>query len=102
MQTFHLYESDKPAKKFYVEFINPDTGRQKKIYFGSSGFQDMRQHKDEERKKRYINRHKNREDWDDLTKAGTWSRFLLWAEPTLRDSIKEMNKMFNIKIIKHK
>jgi hypothetical protein len=105
MQTFYLYKSDKPTKKFYVEFINPDTGRQKRVYFGGikpNGvpYEAYIDHKDEERKKRYINRHKDREDWDDLFMPGTWARFLLWGEPTLRESITDMKKRFNIKIIK--
>ena len=102
MQTYHFYESDKPQKKFYVKFINSDSGREKKVYFGAAGMSDMTQHKDEDRKANYIRRHQAREDWTNLNKAGTWSRYILWGEPTMRASIKNMEKMFDIRIIKKK
>jgi hypothetical protein len=107
MQTYHLYESDKPQKKFYVEFVNPDTGREKKVYFGGikpNGlpYEAFIDHKDEDRKANYIRRHQAREDWNNLNKAGTWSRYILWGEPTMRASIKNMEKMFDIRIIKKK
>ena len=36
----------------------------KKISFGQKGASDMTQHKSEVRKKRYIDRHKTRENWN--------------------------------------
>jgi len=92
---YYLFKSDKATKKFYV--LTPSD---KKIYFGASGYSDYTKHKDPYRKYLYILRHQKNEDWDDLNKAGTWARYILWGEPTLKDSIKEMEKMFNIKIIK--
>ena len=35
----------------------------KHIYFGAAGMSDFTKHKDEDRKNRYIDRHKNNEDW---------------------------------------
>mgnify|MGYP003351013641 CR=1 FL=1 len=54
---------------------------------------------DEKKKKAYIARHKINEDWNDLSKKGTWSRYILWNKKTLKDSINDMNKRFNINII---
>ena len=98
--TFYLHKSDKPAKKYYVEFENPN-GKLTRIYFGAAGFPDfILSGGDEERKKRYIARHKKREDWTSpYAGAGVWSRYILWGEPTLSKSIKAMEKQFNIKII---
>ena len=69
-----------------------------KIYFGAFGMSDMTKHKNEDRKNRYILRHKKREDWNDLTKAGTYSRYILWNKPSLEESIEDMAKRFNVKI----
>ena len=97
---FTLYKSDKPAKKYKVEFINPSSNIKNKLYFGASGYTDyILSGGDQYTKWKYINRHVKREDWTDPYKAGTWSRYILWNEPTLKDSIKSMQKLFNIKII---
>lgn len=95
-----LTKSDNPKKKWMV--ILPDG---KKVRFGATGYDDFTQaNKDEERylekKKRYLERHKKREDWNDWETAGFYSRWLLWNKPSLRDSIKDTNKRFNIHIIK--
>jgi hypothetical protein len=71
--------------KFSATF---DTG--KTVKFGAKGYEDYTIHKDKERYKRYLDRHRKREDW---TRAGRhtpgfWSRWLLWSEPSFRDAIK--------------
>jgi len=100
MNKFYLYKSDKPSKKYYVEFENPNTKKSKRIYFGAAGYPDFILSGDEEKKKRYIARHKKREDWTSpYAGAGVWSRYILWGEKTLPKSIKAMEKHFNIKII---
>ena len=98
--TFYLHKSDKPAKKYYVEFENPDSKKSKRIYFGAAGFPDfILSGGDEERKKRYIARHK-REDWSSpYAGAGFWARWILWNKPTLQSSINDTKERFNIKII---
>lgn len=98
MNDFYLEKSNNPKKKYMVSYINKDTGRINTIYFGSAGMSDYLQHKDDERKQRYIKRHQVNEDWTDLTKSGTWSRYINWGEKTLKKSIKEMEKRFGIKI----
>ena len=98
MQEFYLEKSDNPKKKYMVTFINPKSGRSKTLHFGAKGMSDYTQHKDDERKQRYIDRHQVNEDWTRLDKSGTWSFYLLWREKSLKKSIKEMEKKFNIKI----
>jgi hypothetical protein len=83
----------------YPENNNFQNPRGKKITFGAKGYSDYTIHKDDYRKNNYIKRHQVNEDWEDLEKAGTWSRFLLWNKPTLTASIKDMERRFNIKII---
>ncbi len=101
MNTFYLYKSDKPKKKYFVEFENPATSRQKRIYFGAANYPDfILSGGDEKKKERYIARHQKRENWSSpYAGAGVWSRYILWGEPTLTKSIKAMEKKFNIKIV---
>lgn len=90
---YKLYKLKNNKHKFVV--IN-ENGKQ--IKFGASGYEDYTMHHDIERKKRYIMRHKTRENWNDLNRAGTWSRYLLWEKPNLDDAIKSMERKFNIVI----
>ena len=92
MREVVLKKSSNPNKKYdaYVEG--------KKVSFGATGYSDFTQHKDTERKQRYITRHKSNENWNDLTTAGAWSKGILWNKPTMRESIKSMENKFNIDI----
>ena len=91
--------------------ITPSTRKDKKfmaiiddkktIHFGQAGASDMTQHKNEERKNRYILRHQKNEQWDDINTAGFWSRFILWEKPTLNEAVKNINNKFrniNVKL----
>lgn len=99
MLKLYLHKSDKPSKKYYIEFINPDTNRLKRMYFGAANMNDYTITGDDEAKERYIKRHKARERWDTLS-PGMLSRYLLWNLRTLSASIKDTNNRFNnIKII---
>jgi hypothetical protein len=49
---YYPYKSDKPEKKYFII-----TSSGKKVYFGQAGASDMTQHKDVQRKFRYIKRH---------------------------------------------
>lgn len=62
----------------------------KAIDFGDSRYEDYTQHKDPERKARYLQRHAH-EDWTDIHKPGFWSRWLLWEEPSMSAAIKKLN-----------
>ena len=73
----------------------------KTVSFGAAGMSDFTKHKDPERKQRYLNRHKSRENWNDPTTAGYLSRWILWNKPTIEESIKDTNNRFkniNIKL----
>ena len=98
MTEFYLEPSDKKTKKWMVSYINPESGRVNSIQFGAKGMSDFTIHKDKKRKERYIKRHQANEDWNDPLTAGFWSRWLLWNKPTLKASINDMEKRFDIKI----
>jgi hypothetical protein len=86
-----LMESPNPKKKWRVEF--PDSTH---VDFGASGYKDFTQHNDLKRKEAYISRHRSREIWtlEGVHTAGFWSRWVLWNQPTIDESIKDINKRF--------
>lgn len=97
MVCYHLItikKSDKAGKKMMAVFENCQTDRRKTVYFGSEGMSDYTKHKDPERKKRYIARHKKNENWNNPVSAGALSRWILWNKPTLRASIESYKKKF--------
>ncbi len=55
-------------------------------------------HKDEARKQRYIDGHKNNETLSKsgIDTAGFWSRWLLWNLPTKKNSYMDIKRRFNI------
>ena len=91
----------KPSNKTNKKFDAIIDGR-KTVSFGSSQHSDFTKHKDPERKQRYLNRHKTREDWNNPTTAGALSKFVLWNKPTISASVKDMNKHFKNYNIKYK
>ena len=73
----------------------------KTIHFGAKGYSDYTINKDDERKSRYITRHKNNENWHDYRTAGFFAKNILWNKPTISASIADTNKRFkniNIKL----
>ena len=97
MKLYILEESVNPNKKYTAIRINPTL---KRISFGAKGYEDYTTSKDETKKRNYLLRHQTNEDWSDSDTAGFWSRWLLWNKPTIDESIRDMEKRFNIKIVK--
>ena len=89
--------SNKPQKKFQAVI----DGR-KTIHFGQAGASDFTKHNDTERKQRYIDRHKKRENWQDPTTAGFFAKHVLWNKPTLTESIKDLDNRYKSLNIKYK
>ena len=91
----------KPAKdnkhKYIATLENKDTGREKNIKFGAFGMSDYTKNKDDERKERYINRHKGMgEDWNDPATKGFWSKNILWNKKTIKASLEDTKKKFKL------
>jgi hypothetical protein len=93
MPVYFFGKSNRTNKKYYVRELNSNNS----IHFGDSRYEDYTMHRDENRKARYLKRHSN-EDWNDASTAGFWSRWLLWNQPTIKGSIKHLEKMFGIKL----
>lgn len=97
MKTYRLIKitrSDKPDKKMAATFENLLTKRTKVVHFGKAHMSDYTLHKDPERKKRYIIRHRKNENWNDPVTAGALSRWVLWNKPDLKESISDYKKRF--------
>lgn len=86
--TIKIQRSDKPEKKYVAVIKDSDTGRVKRVYFGQAGASDFTKHGQEERKQRYLDRHRDREDWTSsgFKTAGWWSRWILWNKKTIEAS----------------
>ena len=87
-----ITKSKNSSKKKYDALVNGT----KTVSFGQKGASDFTKHKDKDRKEAYIARHKKNEDWtkSGVKAAGFWSRHILWAKPTLKKSIEDINKKF--------
>ena len=97
-QTYFLYKSTNPDKKYMIKFINEATNRKNTLHFGSSQYSDYTLTNNERRKELYKLRHAS-DNINDLSYPGCWSWHLLWNKTTLEKSIIDMQKKFNIIIV---
>ena len=92
-----LYNSPLKNKKYMAIFYDDKREEMKRVHFGAKGMSDYTIHNDEERKERYLNRHRAREDWENPMTAGALSRWVLWNKPSLKASWKDYKKRFGFK-----
>lgn len=93
MKLLSIRPSQRAGKKYDAVF-ETDAGRTKTVPFGAAGMSDFTINKDEDRKERYIARHRARENWDKPDTAGALSRWILWNKPTLEASIRDYKQRF--------
>ena len=88
-----LQRSSKPEKKWMVTF-DRERGRKKTVHFGQASASDFPTHKDVQRRDRYLERHREREDWGagGVETAGWWSRWLLWNRKSIAASLTDIRK----------
>jgi hypothetical protein len=91
-----IKKSSKPEKKLMAIFTL-ENGKKKTTHFGSAGQSDYTIHKDDERKTRYLNRHRKNENWNAPMTAGSLSRYILWNKKSKAASITDYKKKFNLK-----
>jgi hypothetical protein len=85
-----VVKSNRKNKRFMAIFSNG-----KKIHFGLKGGSTYIDHHDVLKRLNYLKRHEVNENWDDPYTAGALSSYLLWGNnTTLKDNIKEFNKVF--------
>ena len=88
---FHIMKSSRKNKKYMAMFKDG-----KVVHFGDTRYEDFTVHKDEERKRLYLLRHKKNEDWNNPYSAGSLSRYILWNKPTIIASVEDFKKKFNL------
>jgi hypothetical protein len=96
LKLLKIIKSDKPDKKYAAYFSDGTV-----THFGAKGYQNYggvgeERHLSEERKKRYLARHKNRENWNDPKTPGSLSRWILWHTSSFRENVREFKKRFNL------
>ncbi len=84
-----IVKSKKKDKKFDAVIDGKKT-----ISFGAVGYSDYTKHHDDERKKRYLNRHKKNENPNNPKTASFYATNLLWNKLSLSASIKDINRRF--------
>lgn len=84
---YYPYPATDDKHKYFII-----TSQGKKVRFGAKGYEDFTIHKDEDRKIRYIARHRKREEkyWNDPNTKSYWSLHLLWNKPTLEESYQDI------------
>lgn len=93
---FKITPSKVKGKKYTAIFDCPKCNKKKVIHFGAEGMSDFTKHKDEERKERYLKRHRKRENWNDPMTAGALSRWILWNKPSYEESVNDFIERFNL------
>jgi hypothetical protein len=87
-----IKKSNKPDKK-----MDAIIDGKKTVSFGQKNASDYTLHKDDDRKNRYINRHKDKEDWglSGIKTAGFYAKNILWNKKTIQESVNDLNKKYN-------
>ena len=99
LKLLSIKRSPKKEKKYMATFSRE--GRIKKVHFGAKGYQNYggvgkEKHLSKERKRRYIQRHKSRENWSDPTTPGALSRYILWNKPSFKASLSDYKRRFKL------
>lgn len=96
MHPYYPYICNDGKHKYYIYTLDG-----KIIKFGDINYDDYTTHKNDKRKLNYIKRHEKNEKWDisGIDTPGFWSKNLLWDQPTLEESYKNIKKKYLSKLI---
>jgi len=87
-----IQKSTREDKKYQA------TDGKKTMHFGQKGASDSTKHRDEERKKRYIQRHSNEDhSISNALSPPFLARNILWNQPTVESSIRDLNKRYKVR-----
>ena len=96
-----IMKSKYPNKKYTIILYYPDDGKKRKtLQIGQAGAEDFTLGASETKKDSYIKRHQARENHgiSGIATRGFWALHLLWSQPTITESIKDIEKKFNLDI----
>lgn len=95
LKLISISKSPKKEKKYRAVFSRD--GRIKNVDFGATGYEDYLSHHDKERRERYKNRHRKRENWNKPDTPGSLSLHILWGESTsFRENVSKFKRRFNL------
>ena len=97
-----IMKSKYPNKKFTIILYYPDDGKKRKtLQIGQAGAEDVTLGASETKKNSYIKRHQAKENHgiSGIATRGFWAKNLLWNKPTITESIKDIEKKFNLDIV---
>jgi len=91
-EVYILKKSDRKGKRFVIIMQGM------KHHFGSDIGKTFIDGRTEKEKQNWVARHKKDKNWDNKHSGIFFSRYLLWTEPTLKDAIKKLEKLLDVKI----
>lgn len=95
MKLVKIVKSDKPTKRYTAVFKSRD-GKYKRVSFGSPDHENYLIHKDDKRKEAYLRRHAGDLETGDPTRPGYLSYYITWNKKSLRASISDYRRRFNL------
>lgn len=101
MKFIELKKSNDGKTKYEMVFLDTEKDKLKSVKFGANGYNDYTiynkittKEEADKYKENYIKRHSKTEDWTNPIKKGTLSRYILWNQPTIEDSLKDYLSRF--------
>ena len=95
LKLLSIKKANDGVKKYVATFEHE--GRTKQVKFGAVGYTDYTLSGDKERRARYLDRHKDNENWNKPDTPGALSRWILWGETTsVRKNIELFKQKFNL------
>ena len=92
-----IKKSTNPKKKLMAIFYDKNKKKIKTTHFGAVGYDDYTITKDVKQKELYRKRHLKDLKTNDYKRAGYLAYHVLWSKPTLKASIADYMKKFNLK-----
>lgn len=89
-------KSNRKDKRMSATFYDKDKQYVAMIHFGLKGGETFIDHNDETKKENYLKRHVVRENWMNPLTPGALSRWILWNNETLDNSINDYTKRFGL------
>ena len=88
---------NKKWKAVFSHYVDKKLKIIKTTQFGDNRYEDYTQHKDKQRRSKYLTRHKKDLEKGDYMSAGYLSYYILWGASTnLNTNINQYKKMFKL------
>ena len=91
-EVYILKKSNQKGKRFVIIMDGM------KHHFGSDVGKTFIDGRTQSERENWIKRHSVNKNWNNKHSGIFFSRYLLWTEPTLKEAIKKLEKLLNVKI----